>query len=271
MKSTHPVHNSDPLLQLKDFSFHRNSEQKLTKVRGKFHKELELRYLLKLSDVRDLFKKGGVTSKILEQRYFPKEALPRIVILAKEAHGLSDNQIAEKKFSSARLRKVTRVGKTPRYFLELKSNKTGPSSLKLSRAELSVPLSRSDYIRLLPSAHAGLVRKKRLIFEGEISVSGDRTIPCRLQVDYWLKAGKRIPSGTPSQKFGFVTADLELPSQKLARLVRLGRHSISMLDKSMELSALPAEQQSILSNRRLACKGFDKDARSQIRRLLEKI
>ncbi|MEY4669798.1 MAG: hypothetical protein RL518_2497 [Pseudomonadota bacterium] len=165
--------------------------------------------------------------------------------------------------SIARIRKTREPGQDPKYFIEFKGAKEGDTLFRISRRELSKPISEELYKALKHEATAGTIQKRRYCVSGTITVDS-RVIPVVAQVDCLEAAGKNLRK----VKTDFDTVDIELHDATHIHALRSGEHSFDFLRYCIELSSADTEAVKPLSTRRIAKKGLCDEAIEAIKNLI---
>jgi hypothetical protein len=209
----------------------------------------------------------------IEQRYFKRNLVRPLLerFLNEEKRNATDDRNSmrigtppgeREDFSIARIRRTRYPKQEPTYFIEFKGAKEGDSGFRISRRELSLPISSKQYKALKEEATAGTLRKRRYSISGTLTVNGE-TIPAVAQVDCLQAAGKKLHKVAGK----FDTVDIELNDPRHIHALRAGHHSFAFLQKCVELSAHDEKLGKSLTTRRLAKNGLHSDALKAIKKL----
>ena len=209
----------------------------------------------------------------IEQRYFPRELIkpllerflygPGARSTGNELRVIRDvreDEIAD--FSIARIRRLFRPGQEPDYVIEFKGAKEVAEGARISRREISQPISAKQYTALTEKATAGIVRKRRYSISGTMTIQG-KAIPAEAQIDCVQAAGKKLSKINTS----FDTVDIELRDPSHIHALRAGRHSFSFLASCIELSSADPKLSKPLATKRIAKKGLNPEALQAIKKL----
>ncbi len=263
---------SDSITSRRD---NRQAETAAPSTALKRYTEYELRFVMPLALVEQRLDLGSFPSVQILQHYFSRNQIPALRRVAAEALGVPLKELADIEITSARVRRTDRRspdgtdGPTS-YTLDLKGPK---GDLKRpGRAEISVPIERAQYERLLALADRGVLSKLRYTIEGAVSVPGIRggaTYPCKAEIDLLQSCGDFVGSSQPAcERYNFATIDIEVDSPEAVRHVVAGRHSFAFLkDGALEFGALPEKIQDAFSTRRMAKDGVDDAVRKSLRKL----
>lgn len=232
--------------------------------------EREATYLVKRSRIEQIVDLSKARQVELFQAYFPRKLVRQ---LAMEVFTRHEGELGYpiEAFSSARLRRTIDADQVS-YALEIKGPKTGPWRAKIARPELSVPIDQGRYCELLPRASRGFVDKTRFIVTGQVWTKARQFTEVEAHIDFihgtgqTLK-GNRIWRWKPNRA-DFSKVDIELPSTKLLRALRSGRHDFEFLkEDAVEITSLRRKDREMLSTRRMARNGVDRKTRKAIARL----
>lgn len=232
--------------------------------------EREATYLVKRSSIEQSLDLANVKRVELFQAYFPRKLVRQ---LALEVFSRYDGEFRYpiEAFTSARLRRTIDADRVA-YTLEIKGPKTGGWRSKIARAEMSVPIERERYYELLPQASRGFVDKTRFVVTGHVWTKNKGATEVEAHIDFIHGTGQvlkdnRIWRWKPNRA-DFSKIDIELPSTKLLRALRSGKHDFEFLkDGAVEITALRRKDREILSTRRIARTGVDRKTRKTIARL----
>lgn len=235
--------------------------------------EIEAKFFLP----RALAKKitGAMPFTQIEQRYFKRNFVrPLLERFLGETNGSSTDRdlainreiplIERSDFSIARIRRTRYPGKQPTYFIEFKGAKTGDKGTRISRREISLPISAKHYKALKEEATAGTIRKRRYAVSGTITIAGV-AIPAVAQIDSLQAAGKKLHKVTTK----FDTIDIELGDPSHIHALRAGHHSFRFLSSCIELSSYNEKLGKPLTTRRIAKNGLQQDGLKAIKKLEE--
>jgi hypothetical protein len=211
----------------------------------------------------------------IEQRYFPPEKvmplLERFVINQPLTVNNQElylpvevvrRELAD--ISIARIRSISEPGGETAYFIEFKGPKVGAEGSRISRPELSKPITAKHYKSLAERATAGIVCKRRYELHGSITVEKG-SVPRKAQIDYLEAAGKRVQTVDRD----LYTVDIELLDPAHLSVLRTGEHTFDFLSECIELDSHNDEIAKILTTRRLAKNGLSSEAMHAIK-VLEK-
>ena len=165
-------------------------------------------------------------------------------------------------FSSARIRRTRAAKESPSYSIEFKGSKEGEANLRISRREISYPITSAEYKSLKDEATAGAIRKRRYAIPGTITVNG-QVIQVTAQVDRLQAAGRKLHKVEAE----FDTVDIELHDTAHIHALRAGHHSFQFLENCIEISALDRKICKPLTTRRLAKHGLREDALKAVKTL----
>jgi hypothetical protein len=209
----------------------------------------------------------------IEQRYFPRGLINPLLkgfadVLGprpagnelRSARNARENELPD--FSIARIRRTFRPGEQPHYFIEFKGAKEVTEGARISRREISHPISAKQYKALTETATAGIVRKRRYSISGTITIQG-RPISAEAQIDCVQAAGKKLQKINTS----FDTVDIELQDPSHIHALRAGRHSFPFLASCIELSSADKKLARPLATKRIAKRGLDPEALQAIKKL----
>jgi len=220
--------------------------------------EIEAKFFLP----RTLAKKLTSSARFMqiEQRYFKRELIKSLLeeFIVPNRSGPIDLS----GLSIARIRRTREPGQEAKYFIEFKGEKGGSNTARISRREISEPITAKDYKALKERATAGILRKRRYSIPGTITIDG-RSIAAVAQIDCLQAAGKKLHK----VKTKFDTVDIELQDPAHIDALRSGHHSFSFLARSIELSANNGRLAKVLTTRRIAKNGLDPDAVKAIKKL----
>ena len=211
----------------------------------------------------------------IEQRYFPPEKVTPLLerFFINQPLTVNDQELylpAEvvrrelANISIARIRSVSEPGGEPAYFIEFKGPKVGAEGSRISRPELSKPITSKHYNTLAERATAGTVRKRRYELHGSITVEKS-SVPRKAQIDYLEAAGKNGQTVNGD----LYTVDIELLDPAHLSALRAGEHTFDFLGECIELDSHNDEIAKILTTRRLARNGLSLEAMHAIK-VLEK-
>jgi hypothetical protein len=208
--------------------------------------EIEAKFYIPADVAKKVIK--GLPFTMIEQHYFPREAVEEL---------LRDFQVAEQvpdvgDFSSARIRRARAPSGEVSYAIEFKGKKATFEGSRIVRREFGISIPRGVYSRLLSSATAGTLRKRRHDIDGEIHHSGTK-YRTTAQIDLVLAAGKNLKD----VKVHFSTVDIELPRVEFVTSLRAGKHSWQFLHKCLDITFGESDAARELSTRRIAKYGFD--------------
>lgn len=209
----------------------------------------------------------------IEQRYFKRNLVrPLIERFLKETRRTSSDggvsmrsdtaDVDPANFSIARIRRTRFPKQQPTYCIEFKGAKEGDMGFRISRREVSLPISAKQYKALKEEATAGTLRKRRYSISGTITVNGE-SIPTVAQVDCLQAAGKKLRKVDTK----FDTVDIELSDVAHIHALRRGHHSFHFLSSCVELSSRHETLGKPLTTRRLAKDGLHPEALKAIKQL----
>lgn len=208
--------------------------------------EIEAKFYVPADVTKKVIK--GLPFTVIEQHYFPRKTVKDL---------LRDFQVAEhvpdvRDFSSARIRRARAPSGEVSYAIEFKGKKAAFEGSRIVRREFGISIPKGVYSRLLSSATAGTLRKRRHDIDGEIQHNGTK-YRTTAQVDVVLAAGKNLKD----VKVHFSTVDIELPRVEFVTSLRAGKHSWQFLHKCFDITFGDSEAARELSTRRIAKHGFD--------------
>jgi hypothetical protein len=138
----------------------------------------------------------------------------------------------------------------PLYQLELKGRRQlleGASK----RPEVSLSISAKTFVDLQNEADGGTVVKQRHEIHGRIFRGGSATL-VTAQLDRYVTTG--APPKPPPLYFN--TIEIEVPDQRLIKLLKAGHHNFSFLKQCIDVATLAETLQDSFKNRSLARDGF---------------
>lgn len=189
----------------------------------------------------------------IEQHYFPRRAIHGLI----DSFGVHNLVESAEAFSTARIRRVTHPSGDVTHLLEFKGAKEDVLGSRISRREFGIEIPERVFLALKGDATAGSLIKRRYHIQGR--TTGGTNYPLVLQVDILEEVGH------PLRKLSkeFCTADIEVRDLRLIKTIRAGHHTLPFLSECVELSAT----NHILSNRRLAKRGFDEEQRNALSKI----
>jgi len=224
--------------------------------------ERELQYLVPEDLGRELSADGAPVRLITH--YFRRDGeFPQKLVKLLQLDALVE---APEALSRARLREIIDANGDQQYFLEFKSKKESSWHGKLKRLEVSFPLTRKAFLRLLPNASEGVVDKLRYSKPGFIFCDDGHRVAATFQLDHVLRAG------CPERELSvpYYRGDIELLSVETALFVRRGKSTFSdVLRRCVELTALPRDVSREFSFSRLARRGLPDQLYRKAQQLLE--
>lgn len=228
-------------------------------------REIEAKFFMPRAMAQKLT--SGLPFTQIEQHYFKRTLVKSLVEMFLSNKGDPSNPTAlppneSGEFSIARIRSTREPGQDATYFIEFKGSKEGVAGFRISRREVSEPISFRQYKALREDATAGSLRKRRYAIAGTITVNGTQ-IPALAQIDSLQAAGKELHKTSTT----FDTVDVELQDTSHIAELRAGHHSFEFLHCCIELSAHNEAFAKTLTTRRIAKKGLHTDAVKAIKRL----
>ena len=233
-----------------------------------FQVERETTFFIPLEVLSEFVNLAALPVSEIVQHYFPKRSLEYVksfalaFIAERGQHALHES-VCNCKFKSARLRTIL-SNKIKRYFLELKSRKSGPDR---SRAELSIPIDEAKYLHLLTYANEGALQKFRHHLAGQIHSEPARGIRVYAEIDTITGAG--MPQGSeraPPRSdvtADFALVDIEFPAEEHADLAEKHFHTFPFLAvHGVNLTRAAPSLRKPLSARVLAREGFTKQTKA---------
>jgi hypothetical protein len=223
--------------------------------------ETELQYLVP-SQIGDWLK-HRYTPVYLKTFYFAKQ--PGVIKdLCTQADITLDASHAGL-LTTARLRESIFSNGKNIYQLEFKGPKECSPLGRLSRAEVSVEISKDLFLSLRSEARYGSLEKLRYGIPGFIFCEDGHQVPITLQLDELLKAG--APARALSSSL--YRADVEVSREDLAQDIRAGRTSFAEILRScLEVSALPKASSRRFSNTTIARNGISSESLTIYKELL---
>lgn len=204
------------------------------------------------------FKIAGEDVCRISQFYFPDEVAELIAMLAIEIANMQ-RELNPKDFTRPRIRMTEKSG-SAEFALQIKGAKEGEKNARVICPELSIPIDRVLFERLLGHYRFGGLEKLRLPVTGYVVGAAGQLCPVKADVDQLLRVGP-VEHGRPRDdlqgKIDFLLADIELPNIEWLNPVRNRKHSFSFLESAVELTACKGSLRKALSSRRLARCGFD--------------
>lgn len=223
--------------------------------------ETEMRYFVPLSKLAESGLIEGVEPVRILQHYFPKSGVAGLV----SQFGLNERFDRTDELSSARLRRSEGPAGTV-FSIDFKSRKFEGAGGRISRIEISIPLSFEEYCSRLGNATSGTLEKLRYSIQGSVTMPGGDELALKAEVDLVCRAGNKGKRVDPS----FALVDIELPDGQIALRMREGKHSFEILKSgALELIQAPAELAEVLSTKRMAKHGLGRDERQAIGKLRE--
>jgi hypothetical protein len=211
----------------------------------------------------------------ITQHSFPEKLIPfafryaQNLMIEREEFGVLE-RASQVLCRSARVRRITSV-EGAEYSIELKSSRAGPDR---ARVEIKVPLSESEYSRLVPRASDGALKKTRHYLSGELQ-EREAAIETVAEIDIITHAGQTHKAGNYSppclkRPARFVLLDIEFRHEAHAELANNHFHSFDFLkEHAINLTHAQSHLRKPLSARQLARNGIDQEAEAAIGRLLK--
>lgn len=225
----------------------------LSRVDLQRFREREHKFLLFRKDAKETLELSSLPKITIEQAYFPDDLVPAMAALAASIRGIGE-AAKELTFSQARIRKIT-GDDSVQYYLQAKTR--NPETGLSDRTEIPAAIDERAYAELLPLASAGRILKVRRLLSDVVGPDNN-PIPVQVDIDRILEAGPN--SEKPAKgKFSFYTVDVEVPSEKASELLRSGEHNIGFVHAAIELDEQNKNLRSLLSTRRIAAVGREKE------------
>jgi len=212
--------------------------------------ETELKYFIPKRNIGSLkILKKNQNSK-LWQRYLENKNITKAFKL------LFPNLIEKFNFTTARIRFV-RKGHKSQYFATFK----GPYLNESSRIEIERKIDVKIFKSLNKLCRGVTVHKIRYYIPGWVLNTNNKKIKITAEIDHLIDWSSE-----------FFTVDLELPSEKLIKNIRLGHHSFDFLKCcAIELNRELTQIRKPLSMKYLSQNGFNQKTKNIVRLLLKKI
>lgn len=237
--------------------------------------EFELRYAMPLSDVEQRVDLSRLPWAEITQNYFSRSHIPSLRLFAADLLEIPPSELEAFGITSARVRRTSRrlasgIELPTVYSLDLKGPKGSPESP--GRLEISVPLSRARYERLLALADHGVISKLRYTIDGVVFPPGRSSqakFPCKAEIDLLQYCGRGAVQKQPvCERYNFATIDLEVHSPAALKHALSGRHNFDFLNSgAVEFSSLSPKIQAALGNRRMSKVGIDAEVLKSLRTL----
>lgn len=221
--------------------------------------EIELKYFVPLERVIASGLIDRLEPRRIVQDYFPRSSVPELI----DELRLSERFDRTDELTSARLRR-SETSRGTLFSIDFKSRKQEGELGRLSRFEVSIPLSFEQYTCFSTRATTGTIEKLRYSLSGVVMPDTKHEMEVTAEVDIIMRAGGKGKLVDPS----FALVDIELPDESLVKAMRAGFHTFDLLEsKVVELTAASQDLQDVLSSRRMAKHGVGKAERQKIAEL----
>jgi hypothetical protein len=211
--------------------------------------EIEAKFLVPAGVARELAK--NKESVQITTHYFSSDSIPWLI----KRHRIRDTENDHHLLTTARLRMIK--GDEVVYHLDFKGRKLNLGQGVVGRPELPpITLTRKEYREYRDRDTIGATVKQRYVIPGSVRLNSGVRHCFDANLDHYLYAGRELEK-LPVDLY---TIEFESTHAALVALKR-GRHSFTFLESCLELNDENGELAGLLTNKRLAKKGYDKELR----------
>ncbi len=233
-------------------------------IPGKIENEIEARFLVPKKFLEPHL--ASCKRIRIRQFYISKKEHPRIIrTLLNSVPKVAP--LLNLEIKTIRLRSQQPEGLKTQYYLQLKTPKNF-----ISQTEVSLPVSRSLFIKLISLADDGFVSKTRFIKNSYCNISGRREkIEAHIDLIDALGLGKDRLTGNRLPEFleDFAIAEIELPHEGCYRVLKQRQwKTFSFLKNSLDLQDIKDRSSEKLSFKSLY---RGKKSRSKIQKIFNKV